>query len=84
MSENLLSLSDKVRTSEDAVKYLQDKGILKTKTECSKCKEELKKITKKANNYYFFRCNKCESTESIRKDTFLYNKVRLLPLFVCP
>ena len=74
MSENFVSLNEKVRTPEDSVKYLQEKGIVKTETVCTKCEKVVSEMRKK-NNFYFFRCISCDTVESIRSGTFLYGKV---------
>ena len=79
MSENFVSLNEKVRTPEDSVKYLQDKGIVKTETVCSKCERVVSKMSKK-KNFYFFRCLWCQTVESIRSGTFLYGKVCSFPV----
>ena len=78
MSENFVSLNEKVRTPEDSVKYLQDKGIVKTETVCSKCERVVSKMSKK-KNFYFFRCLWCQTVESIRSGTFLYGKGLFFP-----
>ena len=50
------------------------KGILKTETLCPKCKSPcVKEVRRK--NFRFFKCFKCNIEESIRKRSFLYNKV---------
>ena len=69
MRENFVSLHDKTRTTEDSVKYLQGHGILKTETVCPKCQAKLTKTSVKGN-CVFFRCQRCDYDESIRKDTF--------------
>ena len=74
MSENFVSLNEKVRTPENSVKYLQEKGIVKTETVCTKCEKVVSKMRKK-NNFYFFRCSTSDTVESIRSGTFLYGKV---------
>ena len=76
MSENLISLHNKVQSNDDAVKYLQDNSILKTEIKCEVCDKKLIKTVKnQMDNCVYFRCRPCGFQESIRKDTFLFGKV---------
>ena len=76
MPENLISLHNKVQSSDDAVKYLQDNSILKTETKCEVCDKKLvKTVQNKTDNCVYFRCRPCGFQESIRKETFLFGKV---------
>ena len=71
---NLISLFSLLRTEDSAKEFLQQKGILKTETVCPKCKCPC--VTEvKRKNFRFFKCSKCNVEESIRKGSFLYNKV---------
>ena len=74
--ENMISLGAKIMLSSDALEYLQDRKILKTSTQCSKCSKTLVKVhSRDRDNYHYFRCSACGVEESIRKGTFLYGKV---------
>ena len=72
---NFMALGFHLRGNEEsAKKFLQEKGILKTETHCQKCGNLcVTEIVRK--NFRFFRCTKCNTEESIRKGSFLYNKV---------
>ena len=76
MRENLISLHHKVKSSDDAVTYLQENNILKTQTKCEKCEKTLvNTVENKTDSCIFFRCRPCGFKESIRKGTFLFGKV---------
>ena len=71
---NFLSLHSQVRDEDSAKKFLQDRGILRKKYSCKKCGEVMSKEIKR-RNFVFFRCPNCHVEESIRKRSFLFNKV---------
>lgn len=75
-SVNFISLHDEIRTKDAAIKYLQDSDIIKKENLCVKCKIVTSTISSSdRDNYVYFKCKTCSSMVSIRKDTFLYNKV---------
>ena len=71
---NLISLHSLIRDEDSAKEYLKSKDILKRESMCPKCSEPMTKEIKR-RNFSFFRCSKCQVEESIRKRTFLFNKV---------
>ena len=71
---NFLSLHSQVRDEDSARKFLQDRGILRKKYSCKKCGEVMSKEIKR-RNFVFFRCSNCHVEESLRKRSFLFNKV---------
>ena len=76
MRFNFISLHDKIRRKEEALKFAQEYGLIKSSATCSKCKKNFSvQHTRAQSNYVFFICTSCHTKESIRKDTFLYNKV---------
>ena len=76
MKFNLISLHDEIRSMKDAIKFAQERNILKKSTKCKTCARTCKiQYNDAKDNYKCFRCHKCNTKESIRKDTFLYNKV---------
>ena len=78
MRFNFLSLHDKIRTKNDALKFAQDRCLIKTTAKCKTCAQNFTvQHTQAQTNYVFFTCTQCHTKESIRKDTFLYNKVNL-------
>ena len=81
MRYNLIPLHDRVRSKAKALKFLQDKGIIKSSNCCSKCNVKCTTNNlRNDSNYVYFRCPKCGVQESVRKDTFLYCKVGLATL----
>lgn len=82
MSVNFISLHDKIRTKDDAIKYLQENNIIKKEKLCIKCNVICPISSSDTDNYVFFKCKTCRSKESIRKDTFLYNKNIALKTFL--
>ena len=76
MTENHISLHDKVQSSDAAVQYLQNMNILKSETKCEKCEKKLDiTVQNKTDNCVYFCCRPCGFKESIRKETFLFGKV---------
>ena len=84
MKFNFISLHDKIRRKEQALKFAQDYGLIKSDANCSKCQRKFSvQHTRAESNYVFFTCTSCHTKESIRKDTFLYNKVDIFLCFFC-
>ena len=76
MKFNFLSLHDKIRTRNDALKFAQERNLIKSSAKCKSCSQLFTvQHTQAQTNYVFFTCTQCHTKESIRKDTFLYNKV---------
>ena len=78
-SKNLVSLANRVRTSEAAVSFLQQNGILHSKTRCSKCFNELTDMRRRpGTSYWYFHCQPCQTSVSIRNKTILsHSKIGL-------
>ena len=72
---NLVTYSNRVRTTARAVKFLQSVGVLNTHVNCSKCGKENSIVKRKANTaYFFFFCEDCKTMKSVRDQTILSNK----------
>ena len=79
MRFNFISLHDKIRKKEQALAFAQKYELIKTSAVCKKCNVKYSVQYKRSEtNYVFFTCSSCNVKESIRKDTFLYNKVATL------
>ena len=79
---NFISLHDRIRHRDQAIKFAQDHGLIKSAATCDKCHCKFPvQNTRAESNYVFFECYHCKKKESIRKDTFLYNKVILFCKF---
>ena len=73
---NFLSLHDRIRRRDEALNFAQEHNIIKSDTKCKTCANSLKVQYSQANtSYVFFYCQQCKTKESVKKDTFLYNKV---------
>ena len=84
MRYNFISLHDKIRRKEQALQFAQDHGLIKSSASCNKCHLKFSvQHTRAESNYVFFTCTSCHTKESIRKDTFLYNKVWIFMLYFC-
>ena len=76
MKFNFLSLHDKIRSRNDALKFAQEHELIKSSAQCKTCSRQFTvQHTQAKTNYVFFTCTQCHTKESIRRDTFLYNKV---------
>ena len=76
MRYNFISLHDRIRRRSDALQFAQEKDIIKSTSKCKTCASSLKVQYSQANtSYVFFYCPQCKTKESVKKDTFLYNKV---------
>ena len=72
---NLVTFSNKVRSTARAVGFLQSVGILQQSVYCSKCNQELSVVKQKANTaYFYFHCEQCKTMKSVRDNTILGNK----------
>ena len=79
MRYNFISLHDKIRKKDQALKFAQDHGLIKSSATCNKCNAKFSVQHRRAeSNYVYFTCTACHTKESIRKDTFLYNKVQII------
>ena len=78
-SKNLVSLANRVRSSEAAVSFLKENGILHSRTECSSCLTELTQMRRKPGSaYWYFHCVPCKAKVSIRNKTILsHSKIGL-------
>ena len=76
MKFNFISLHDKIRKKEQALAFAQKYELIKSSAVCKKCNVKYSvQYKRQETNYVFFTCSTCNVKESIRKDTFLYNKV---------
>ena len=78
-SKNLVSLANRVRSSEAAVSFLKENGILHSRTKCSSCLTELTQMHRKPGSaYWYFHCVPCKAKVSIRNKTILsHSKIGL-------
>ena len=72
-SYNLISLCDEVRTSESAVAFLKDYGILNKRATCSKCLREVDEMVCKpgTSDDWYFLCSSCKTRVSVCTNTIL-------------
>ena len=80
MKFNLINLQDQIRDEKSALKFLQDRDVIKSSSLCATCNAVCSTQTCSTSNYVHFYCTKCRIKESVRKDTFLYNKVNFIAL----
>ena len=69
---SFVTLTDKVKCSENAISFLKEHGILNSSANCKKCFRELTTM-KRLNNsaYWYFHCQLCDTKVSIRDRTIL-------------
>ena len=80
MKFNLINLHDQIRDENSALKFLQDRDVIKSSSLCANCNAVCSTQTCSTSNYVHFYCTKCRIKESVRKNTFLYNKVKFTAL----
>ena len=74
MPVNLVSLHDLIRTDKDTIRFMQQNELVNKTSYCTKCKEQNCRTVRKGS-FFFFKCSVCRTEVTVRKDTFLYNKV---------
>ena len=74
MKFNLVSLFSRIKNIEETILFMQEKDMVKSSFCCSEC-DILTDDTVKNGSYFYFRCPSCHKKESVRKGTFLYEKV---------
>ena len=81
MKFNLISLFLRIKSIEDTILFMQEKDLLKSSF-CCREGDILTGDTVKSGAYFYFRCPSCHKKESVRKGTFLYEKVCTVIMFL--